>query len=119
MVVAIDGPAGAGKSTVARALADALGFTYLDSGAMYGACALPCGRAGRRPRGRPARPDAAGRAGPQPRTFAAAACAGRGRARHDRQDDRPGRPGDHATRPRGRLMALPKVAIVGYPNVGK
>jgi cytidylate kinase len=35
MVVAIDGPAGAGKSSVARALADALGFTYLDSGAMY------------------------------------------------------------------------------------
>jgi CMP/dCMP kinase len=35
MVVAIDGPAGAGKSTVARATADALGFTYLDSGAMY------------------------------------------------------------------------------------
>ena len=35
MVVAIDGPAGAGKSTVARALAAHLGFTYLDSGAMY------------------------------------------------------------------------------------
>jgi cytidylate kinase len=35
MVVAIDGPAGAGKSTVARAVASALGFTYLDSGAMY------------------------------------------------------------------------------------
>ena len=35
MVVAIDGPAGAGKSTVARAAAQALGFTYLDSGAMY------------------------------------------------------------------------------------
>jgi len=35
MVVAIDGPAGAGKSTLARALAEALGFTYLDSGAMY------------------------------------------------------------------------------------
>jgi CMP/dCMP kinase len=35
MVVAIDGPAGAGKSTVARAAARALGFTYLDSGAMY------------------------------------------------------------------------------------
>ena len=35
MVVAIDGPAGAGKSTVARAVAQALGFTYLDSGAMY------------------------------------------------------------------------------------
>jgi CMP/dCMP kinase len=35
MVIAIDGPAGAGKSTVARAVAAALGFTYLDSGAMY------------------------------------------------------------------------------------
>ncbi|MEJ7788257.1 MAG: (d)CMP kinase [Thermoleophilaceae bacterium] len=40
MVVAIDGPAGAGKSTVARAVAQALGFTYLDSGAMYRAAAL-------------------------------------------------------------------------------
>ena len=39
-VVAIDGPAGAGKSTVARAVADALGFTYLDTGAMYRAVAL-------------------------------------------------------------------------------
>jgi len=35
MVIAIDGPAGSGKSTVARALAAALGFTYLDTGAMY------------------------------------------------------------------------------------
>jgi cytidylate kinase len=40
MVVAIDGPAGAGKSTVARAAAAALGFRYLDSGAMYRAAAL-------------------------------------------------------------------------------
>ena len=40
MVVAIDGPAGEGKSTVARAVADALGFPYLDSGAMYRAAAL-------------------------------------------------------------------------------
>jgi CMP/dCMP kinase len=40
MVVAIDGPAGAGKSTVARAVARALGFTYLDSGAMYRSVAL-------------------------------------------------------------------------------
>jgi len=40
MVVAIDGPAGAGKSTVAREVARALGFTYLDSGAMYRAAAL-------------------------------------------------------------------------------
>ena len=46
MVVAIDGPAGAGKSTVARALARALGFTYLDSGAMYRAVALMTGRHG-------------------------------------------------------------------------
>ena len=35
MLVAIDGPAGAGNSTVARALADRLGFRYLDTGAMY------------------------------------------------------------------------------------
>jgi cytidylate kinase len=40
MVVAIDGPAGAGKSTVARAVAATLGFTYLDSGAMYRAVGL-------------------------------------------------------------------------------
>ena len=40
MVVAIDGPAGAGKSSVARAVAAELGFTYLDSGAMYRAVAL-------------------------------------------------------------------------------
>jgi CMP/dCMP kinase len=40
MVIAIDGPAGAGKSTVARALAAELGFTYLNSGAMYRCVAL-------------------------------------------------------------------------------
>jgi CMP/dCMP kinase len=40
MVIAIDGPAGAGKSTVARGAAEALGFTYLDSGAMYRCVAL-------------------------------------------------------------------------------
>jgi cytidylate kinase len=40
MRIAIDGPAGAGKSTVARAVAAALGFTYLDTGAMYRAVAL-------------------------------------------------------------------------------
>ncbi len=46
MVIAIDGPAGAGKSTVARGVAAALGFTYLDSGAMYRAVAEAALRAG-------------------------------------------------------------------------
>ncbi|MDI9443067.1 MAG: (d)CMP kinase, partial [Planctomycetota bacterium] len=40
MIVTIDGPAGAGKSTVARRLAQRLGFGYLDTGAMYRAVAL-------------------------------------------------------------------------------
>lgn len=40
MIVAIDGPAGAGKSTVARGVAEAIGATYLDSGAMYRIVAL-------------------------------------------------------------------------------
>ena len=40
MVIAIDGPAGAGKSTVAREVARVLGFTFLDSGAMYRCVAL-------------------------------------------------------------------------------
>ena len=46
MVIAIDGPAGAGKSTVARGVAAALGFTYLDSGAMYRSVALAAVRHG-------------------------------------------------------------------------
>jgi CMP/dCMP kinase len=46
MIVAIDGPAGAGKSTVARSLAQELGFTYLDSGAMYRCVALAAGQSG-------------------------------------------------------------------------
>jgi CMP/dCMP kinase len=43
VVIAIDGPAGAGKSTVARAVAARLGFTYLDTGAMYRVVALAGG----------------------------------------------------------------------------
>jgi cytidylate kinase len=53
MIIAIDGPAGAGKSTVARRLAERLGFRYLDTGAMYRALtwlamreSLPLGEAG-------------------------------------------------------------------------
>jgi len=49
MIVAIDGPAGAGKSTVARALAQELGFTYLDSGAMYRCVALEASQSGEAP----------------------------------------------------------------------
>src|SRR5688572_19005704 len=40
VVIAIDGPAGAGKSTIARSVADRLGFLYIDTGAMYRAVAL-------------------------------------------------------------------------------
>jgi CMP/dCMP kinase len=46
MVVAIDGPAGAGKSSVAREVAGRLGFTFLDSGAMYRCVALAAARRG-------------------------------------------------------------------------
>jgi cytidylate kinase len=46
MIVAIDGPAGAGKSTIARHLAERLGFAFLDTGAMYRAVALAALRRG-------------------------------------------------------------------------
>jgi cytidylate kinase len=46
VIVAIDGPAGAGKSTVARSVAHRLGFLYIDTGAMYRAVALWALRAG-------------------------------------------------------------------------
>jgi len=49
MVVAIDGPAGAGKSSVARAAARALDFTYLDSGALYRCVALAARQRGVEP----------------------------------------------------------------------
>jgi cytidylate kinase len=45
-VIAIDGPAGAGKSTVARRIADRLGYTYIDTGAMYRSVALMAVRRG-------------------------------------------------------------------------
>ncbi|MBO5930263.1 MAG: (d)CMP kinase [Clostridia bacterium] len=44
--VAIDGPGGAGKSTISKAAAKALGFVYIDTGAMYRAAALSCLRQG-------------------------------------------------------------------------
>ncbi|HZO57368.1 MAG TPA: (d)CMP kinase [Bryobacteraceae bacterium] len=46
IVVAIDGPAGAGKSTIARRIASRMGFLYIDTGAMYRAVALWAQRAG-------------------------------------------------------------------------
>ncbi|HEY8417972.1 MAG TPA: (d)CMP kinase [Limnochordales bacterium] len=46
LVIAIDGPAGAGKSTVARKVAEALGYLYIDTGAMYRALTLAVLRAG-------------------------------------------------------------------------
>jgi cytidylate kinase len=46
MIVAIDGPAGAGKSSIARRLAERLGFQFLDTGAMYRAVALAALRRG-------------------------------------------------------------------------
>lgn len=49
MVIAIDGPAGAGKSSVARVVAERLGFTYLDTGAMYRAVALAAADRGEPP----------------------------------------------------------------------
>lgn len=45
-VIAIDGPAGAGKSTIAKKLADRIGYTYIDSGAMYRALTLKVLREG-------------------------------------------------------------------------
>lgn len=45
MIITIDGPAGSGKSTVARQLAEQLGFHFLNTGAMYRAIALQCVRA--------------------------------------------------------------------------
>ncbi|MCC6645257.1 MAG: (d)CMP kinase [Polyangiaceae bacterium] len=45
-VIALDGPAGAGKSTVARRVAAALGYVLVDTGALYRAVALACARAG-------------------------------------------------------------------------
>ncbi len=44
--VAVDGPSGAGKSTISRLVAKRLGFIYVDTGAMYRACALSCLRVG-------------------------------------------------------------------------
>ena len=46
LLITIDGPAGAGKTTVSRALADRLGFRYIDTGALYRAVALQALAAG-------------------------------------------------------------------------
>lgn len=49
IAIAIDGPAGAGKSTIAKKIADRLSILYLDTGAMYRACGLKASRLGLRP----------------------------------------------------------------------
>src|SRR5438045_71602 len=49
LIVAIDGPAGAGKSTVARSVADRIGYVLVDTGAMYRCVALASTRAGLKP----------------------------------------------------------------------
>ena len=46
MVITIDGPAGAGKTTVSRGLADRLGYRYIDTGALYRGVALAARKAG-------------------------------------------------------------------------
>ncbi len=61
MIVTIDGPAGAGKSSAARALARRLGFEFLDTGAMYRAVALAALRAGVRLRDESALAELVGR----------------------------------------------------------
>ena len=60
-VVTIDGPAGTGKSTVARRLAERLGFAFLDTGAMYRAVALLCETTGSDPTDAAAATQLAGR----------------------------------------------------------
>ena len=42
IIIAIDGPAGSGKSTIAKKIADQYGFTYIDTGAMYRMITLYC-----------------------------------------------------------------------------
>ena len=46
LLVTIDGPAGAGKTTVSRTLAEAIGYRYVDTGALYRAVALAARREG-------------------------------------------------------------------------
>ena len=65
--IAIDGPAGAGKSTIARAVAAELGFIYVDTGALYRTVALHAKRQGRRASGRRREPGPPWAREPEPR----------------------------------------------------
>ena len=112
MIIAIDGPAGSGKSTVAREVARRLGFTYLDSGAMYRA--VDAGRPGvgggprRRPGARAHRGRPRHRAAPPRRRQRAGV---RGRPRRERRDPRAAGHGRQLARrgaPRGAQAMLDK-----------
>ena len=71
LVIAIDGPAGAGKSTIAKALAKELGLRYLDTGAMYRTLALAASREGLGAEdGEKGEPPAGGRGGARGRSTA-------------------------------------------------
>ena len=93
MIVAIDGPAGAGKSTVARRLAERLGFRYLDTGAMYRALTWLALRAAARARRRRRRSAALAADHPVELTATGVAIAGADvTAEIRRARDRPRRP---------------------------
>ena len=116
-VIAIDGPAGSGKSTVARRLADGSGSSYLDTGAMYRAVAFAALRRDVDPED----DDAVGVAGARARARRGRRQGRRRRRRRHRRDPRPrGHPrGEHRRRQPGRARrAAPAPAASGPSEHG-
>ena len=113
-MIAIDGPAGSGKSTVSRALAARLGVDRLDTGAMYRAVAW----AALRHRPRPGRPRRGGRAGPHPPVHGGRA----GRGRREPTSPRPSGAPRSAVRSRrwppipGSGRCWSSGSVSGWPN---